>query len=190
MTKRAAIIQATINVVAENGFADSPTIKIARRAGAAEFTLFRLFTNKEELLHETFEEGLRRIQEHSRAAVNKSKDCEQGFIAHQKIAIKYFRKYPEELAFLQQYFNSSIAIKRRPDLRYEQGEDMTSFPLISLLGDGRKQGIIKKLSMPVLIGLTVSPLIIFLRDEQMRKIKHKKSECELFVEACWDAIRA
>ena len=43
MGKREAILQATIDVVAKLGIANSPTDQIAKQAGAAQLTLFRLF---------------------------------------------------------------------------------------------------------------------------------------------------
>ena len=43
MNKQESIIQATIDVVAKQGISDSPTSQIAKEAGAAELTIFRLF---------------------------------------------------------------------------------------------------------------------------------------------------
>ena len=63
MNKRESILQATIDVVAKQGISDSPTSLIAKEAGAAELTLFRLFGNKRELLHQTYNEVSRRFQD-------------------------------------------------------------------------------------------------------------------------------
>lgn len=190
MTKRDAIIQATIEVVGKNGIADSPTIQIAKAAGAAEFTLFRLFGNKNDLLHEAFEEVIERFRTICWPVVNKLEDFEEKLRASLLAASKYYRKKPEELAYIQQYIFSPLGVARRPDLRYERGDDISNFPIIFILAEGRKHGVFKKLSMTGLAALCVTPMISYLREEQLRNIKHSKHEMELFVDACLHGVLA
>ena len=188
MTKREAIIQATIEVVGKNGIADSPTIQIAKSAGAAEFTIFRLFGNKNDLLHETFNVVIARFQAVCWPVIDKINNIEEKLRASLFTGSKYYRKKPEELAYIQQYIFSPLGVRKRPDLRYEKGEDVSSFPLIFILAEGKKQGIFKNLSMTGLTALCVAPMIIFMREEQIRNIKHSKRELELFVDACLHGV--
>jgi AcrR family transcriptional regulator len=51
--KRAAILEAAVREIAENGLG-AATAKIAQSAGVAEGTLFTYFANKEELLNELY----------------------------------------------------------------------------------------------------------------------------------------
>ncbi|MCI2170445.1 TetR/AcrR family transcriptional regulator [Schleiferilactobacillus perolens] len=50
-TKQISIIAAAVDVFAENGYANSSTKEIAKRAGVAEGNIFSTFTNKRGLLH-------------------------------------------------------------------------------------------------------------------------------------------
>lgn len=50
---RERILQASFELLSEKGFAGSCTKEIAQRAGVAEVTLFRHFTNKENLFRQT-----------------------------------------------------------------------------------------------------------------------------------------
>lgn len=188
MTKKEAIIQAAIEVVAKNGIADSPTIQIAKSAGAAEFTIFRLFGNKNDLLHETYDEVTDRFQNVCWPEIDKLNNIEEKLRTALITGSKYYRKKPEELAFIQQYTFSPVGVHRRPDLRFEKGEDMSRFPLISILAHGKERGVFKKLSMPGLTALSIVPMIIFMREEQIRNIKHSKRELELFVDACLQGV--
>ena len=54
--KRCALLQAALELFAEQGFNSSPTALIAKRAGVASGTLFFHFKSKEELIHELFRE--------------------------------------------------------------------------------------------------------------------------------------
>ncbi|MCK5033837.1 MAG: helix-turn-helix transcriptional regulator, partial [Calditrichia bacterium] len=49
--KREAILKATLNLLVERGFHDTPTSLIAKEAGVATGTLFHHFKNKEELIN-------------------------------------------------------------------------------------------------------------------------------------------
>ena len=190
MGKREAILQATIDVVAQQGIADSPTIQIAKEAGAAELTLFRLFGNKKKLLQQTYEEVNQRFRDKCRDEIEKQKDVEQKLVALLTTAINFSRQHPNELAYFQQYINSSEGLMQRPDFRYELGEDVSEYPLVAILDEGKARGIFKNLPMTALMGLAAAPMIMFLREEQIRKIKHTESDLDLLIQACLQAVKA
>ena len=189
MTKREAIIQATIETVAEKGLAESPTILLAKRAGAAELTLFRLFGSKNDLLTEAYDEVLKRF----------SKVCEladidkYGIEAKLKnilwVAVGYYRERPEELAFGLRYSVSPAGEFRRTDFRSETGEDTSGFPIVSLLLQGRETGFFKKLPISVLSGLAIYPIISLLREEYISKAMFDEQELELVIETTISAIK-
>lgn len=189
MSKRDAIIQAVVTVVAIQGIADTPTIRIAREAGSAENTIFRLFGNKRKLLHDTFDEILGRIHIECRPIIAEVVDPESAFVSVMRKIVDYYRKNPEELAFVMEYVNSSIGAPRRPDIRYENGDDMSAYPVVSLLGKGKKEKVFKELSMTALVGLSVVPLLMFLREEQIRNIRHSDADCQLLISACLESIK-
>jgi len=190
MNKRESIIQATIDVVAKQGISDSPTSQIAKEASAAELTLFRLFKNKKELLHQTYEEVQKRFKDKCWAKVENIEDPEQKLIELLKIAIKYFRKRPNELAYFQEYINTPEGLLQRPDLQADIGKDISQAPLISILEEGKAQGVFKDLPMTGLAGLASAALIMTLRAEQIRNKKISKKEIDLLIKACSQAVKA
>jgi len=56
LDKREAILQATLELVAEHGFHDAPCSLIAERAGVAAGTIYRYFENKDMLILELYRE--------------------------------------------------------------------------------------------------------------------------------------
>ncbi len=54
MNTRDKLIQATIELVADNGLYDVPTSKIAKKAQYSEATIYKHFENKLELLVEVY----------------------------------------------------------------------------------------------------------------------------------------
>jgi TetR/AcrR family transcriptional regulator, repressor of fatR-cypB operon len=190
MTKREAIIQATIEVVAEKGVADSPTILLAKQAGAAEFTLFRLFGNKSTLLDDTYDEVLHRFHEAYSQADRGWKSIEDKLRNLLRTGVDYFRNKPEELGYILQYINSPVGEHRRPDIRSARGEDISDFPAIALLAQGKEKGDFKNLSITALAGLAIVPVMMTLRGEQIRKIRHSAHDMELLIDACVQGARA
>ena len=189
MSKREAILQATIDVVAKSGIANSPTDLIAKQAGAAQLTLFRLFGSKKELFRQANKEVEQRIQDVLWPAIENVKGLEEKLETLLRTGIKYFRKCPSELAYLQEYMHSIDGLTQRPDLICEKGEDISRYPLISLLNEGRAQGIFKSLRMSALVGLTGAPVIMALREEQLMNFKLKKDEVDLLVQSCLQAVK-
>ena len=189
MSKREAILQATIDVVAKFGIANSPTDLIAKEAGAAQLTLFRLFGSKKALFRQANKEVEQRIQDVFWPAIASVKDLENKLETLLRTGNKYFRKCPTELAYLQEYMNSIEGLMQRPDLLCDKGEDISRYPLISLLDEGRAQGIFKKLRMSVLVGLTGAPVIMALREEQLMNFKLSKNEIDLLIQTCLQAVK-
>jgi len=52
--KRTAILEATLEIVAERGYAHTPTSAISKAAGVAEGTLFTYFDSKDEMINELY----------------------------------------------------------------------------------------------------------------------------------------
>ena len=52
--KKIAILEATLELIAELGFHNTPTSKIAEKAGVGVGSIYRYFTDKDELIHALF----------------------------------------------------------------------------------------------------------------------------------------
>ncbi len=52
--KRCAIVRATLDLVAEQGFHGAPMALVAERAGVAAGTIYRYFESKDVLINEVF----------------------------------------------------------------------------------------------------------------------------------------
>jgi len=190
MGKREAILQATIDVVAKQGIADSPTILIAKEAGAAELTLFRLFRNKQGLLFQAYDEVIQRFRDTALYELKDVTGAEQKLVTLLKVFVVFARRYPNELAYFQQYINSAEGLLQRPDIKYERGEDISGYPLVAILDEGKKQGVFKDLPMTALMGLASAAMIMFLREERIRAIKHTEAEINLLIQAILQAVKA
>lgn len=69
--KYGQIIEAAVQVIAENGYHSSQVSKIARQAGVADGTIYLYFKNKEDILVSVFEEKMGDFIEHTSKAIKK-----------------------------------------------------------------------------------------------------------------------
>jgi len=60
--KQEKILEAGLQLFAEEGYASTPTSKVAKKAGVSEGLIFRHFTSKEGLLTAIIEEGQQRLK--------------------------------------------------------------------------------------------------------------------------------
>jgi len=190
MSKKDDIIKGTIELVAKNGIANTPTIKIAKHSGAAEYTLFRLFGSKDELLHETYNELTEQFRQVCEQEITNTGTYEKRFKKHLRLIVEYYREHHDDLSYMQQYINSPIGAAKRPDIRCEEGENISHYPMIHLLAQGRTQGSLKQLPMTALASIAIQSIITVLGEEQTRKIKHSPQVVDLLVEACWQGVKA
>lgn len=189
MTKREAIIQATIDQIAEKGMAEAPTVTIAKRAGTAELTLFRLFGSKANLLHEAYEETRKRFFDVCLPLGSGNQDIEDRLRNLLKLGIAYYREHPEELAFVVRYGFSPAGERHLPENRENVEGDLSNFPLVAMLVQGQQQGIFRELPMSVLIGLIVYPIIMLIRGEHNSNTRHSDQVLDQVIEACIRAVK-
>ena len=190
MAKREDILQATIDVVAKQGISSTSTEHIAKEAGAAQLTVFRLFGSKKGLFRQTNDEVSQRIHNNLWPEVEKEQASERKLETFLRTAIKYFRKRPTELAYMQEYIHSADGLSQRPDFLCEKGEDISKYPIILILKEGKEQSVFKSLRMSALVGFVGAPLIMALREEQLMNIKLKNEEIDLLIQSCLQAVKA
>lgn len=82
MDNRKKILSTALQLFVDNGFHDTPTIKIARESGVANGTLFHYFKTKEELIVAVYWDVLEKMQEDLNVEKSKGQDYQSRFKKH------------------------------------------------------------------------------------------------------------
>ena len=106
ISKKQAILKATLDLIKDNGFHGTPISLIAKKAGVAAGTIYHYFPNKDAIiieLHHLIKEQMAAAMFNEAGTKNEYK---QQFFDGWMNLVRYFIKNPSALIFLQQ-FNSS-----------------------------------------------------------------------------------
>jgi len=188
--KRAAIMEAALDLIATGGFHGSPTAKIAEKAGVGIGSLYRHFSSKEGLIQALFTY----LAEKSRQAIMQDLDAgapiKEQFIHLTKNTFQYLIDNRQVAAFLEQYFNSPFGFTHKRDaILNEGGGHAGDHPLHALLDKARKDKIAKDLPWHVLGALTFGPIILLVRDIHAGLITVDARLRDKIIAACWDAVK-
>ncbi|WP_394340352.1 TetR/AcrR family transcriptional regulator [Maribacter polysiphoniae] len=182
--KKRALLKATLTLVNDHGFHDAPMSKIAKLAGVAPATIYLYFENKQDLINTLYLEVKSSFSVCAFKGYNKDLPVKKGFEIIWYNVADYKLNQIDEATFLSQCDNTPMIDEgvRKEGLKHLQ-------PLLDLWERGKKEGIIKPLSVFILYAYTIYPLS-FLMAMQERNLcgLPKKVRDEIF-QATWDAIK-
>ena len=188
--KRAAILKAGMELIAENGFHGSPTAMIAAKAGVGTGTIYRYFADKDQLIHEIFkdiETRLNAVLMHD-YPLNQPVRCrlEHYFTS----MIGFFITNPMEFKFIGQFYDSPYGLALRRDKIFSESNNHGGCESIkSLFEQGIAEGVIKDLPIVILFALFIGSMISATRDHILGFIEFDQHLLRQMADACWDAIK-
>ncbi|MDH3997322.1 MAG: TetR/AcrR family transcriptional regulator [Desulfuromonadales bacterium] len=188
--KRSAVIQAALEIIAEQGFHNSPTSLIAQRAQVGMGTIYRYFKSKDDLICAIFEErfvGIRSFVLKDYKEDSPLRDRYQQLCSN---LFAYMAANATDYKFYEQYRNSPFGTQTQMErlLAFETAEEVTTYPFLMIFREGAEQGQIKPLPLAILAALTFGPIFSLVGSDLHGGLTVGAKEVEMTVSACWDAI--
>ncbi|HEY7744839.1 MAG TPA: TetR/AcrR family transcriptional regulator [Desulfuromonadales bacterium] len=181
--KRAALLEAALELFAENGFHGAPTSLIAERAGVGVGTIYRYFKDKDELIRELHQEL------HVKAVAwvcddyREDQPVRERFIFLMTRLLRLFLSEPKVFRFMEQYYYSPFP----QSCGYSApGEEEV---IKRLLLFARDQQIIKDAPLPVLEAIAFGPIVALAKEYGIRQLVVDEAMIRIVVEACWDGLK-
>ncbi len=188
--KRIAILEATLELIAEQGFHNTPTSQIAEKACVGVGSIYRYFKDKDELIHELFEYVIEKENGEVLKAYNAKAPLRERYIYLCSHMIGFAVQHPKESNFLEQYMHSPYGLsRRREDVFKQDRHKMKKPPLAILFDTAIAQQVIKDLPPFILGALTFGPIFELIRDINAGLAEYDAELTNRAVEACWDAIK-
>jgi len=185
--KREGILQATLELVSEQGFHGAPMADIAAKAGVAAGTIYRYFESRDALISELHKKLEQEIITFIQCGYPSARPIRERFLYITRSIFRYFMKHPLHFRYMEQYFNSpyGICLHRDRLLGKHGNHDI----LMDIFLQGTKQQVLKELPMAVLFSLAFGPMISLIRDHILGFCILDEALIRQVTEACWDAIK-
>lgn len=182
--KKEALLQATVKLVNEIGFASSSVKKIARQADVSPSTLYVFFNNKEDLLVSTY---IKLKHDLSAALL---KDFDDSLPIRDIIRTAWFSMFDyisnnlEFYDYMEQFANSPYrALVDSETLEKE------FLPLLNVVVRGIEQKIIKNVDLSIITAFMFNPISRLANPRQRKGLEMSDETLEQAFSMAWDAIR-
>lgn len=181
--RRAAILQAVLELIAERGFHDTPMSMITQRSRASAGIIYHYFENKDEMIHALYTEVK---LSYSRALVQHHPEQLPPAQAFRQIWLngyQYHRDHPKETLFLEQFENSPYFQKHG---EIKEAEDALNQMLDIFSGP---EGRLKALPLEVLWEMSLGVAARVARTEHLTgSLSLDQQQLEQIADACWLAV--
>src|SRR5690625_2835067 len=146
--KYGQIIEAALQVIAENGYHASQVSKIAKQADVADGTIYLYFKNKEDILISVFKEKMGHFIEKTENAINEKETASDRLLTFIKMHYKQLTESPYLAIVTQLELRQS-----KPELRQEINKVLKSYldVIDSIVSLGIENGEIRSDINPQLI---------------------------------------
>ncbi|MEO9479997.1 MAG: TetR/AcrR family transcriptional regulator [Maribacter dokdonensis] len=182
--KRNALINATIELVNNDGFHATPMSKIAKMACVSPATIYLYFENKQDLVNKTYLEVKSSYTAYAFATYDETMSVKEGFEVIWKRIAEFKLKEDAYAMFLAQCDNTPMIDEesRQEGIRHLQ-------PLLDLWKRGIKEGVIKPMSDYMLYAYAINPLSFLTIAQNRGALVLDDKQLELAFEAAWSSIK-
>ncbi len=181
--KKEKIIHGAMKLLVEKGMQATPMSAIAREAGTGMGTIYNYFATKEELVNAIFI-YIKQDQIKNIMIPLSNKNIKKQFDHYYSGIINYLINHPTYFHYLDQFHSSPILSTAAK----EQGLK-TITPIVDLIIEGQKQGLIKSIGMRELLEFLDGGLMSFSRWMLVEKksLTTKLLHNQMLI--AWDAVK-
>lgn len=183
--KKQTIIQAALELIAEQGFHATPMAQIASHAGVGIGSVYRYFKDRDGLIHAIHEDYTAKVGVALVGGYDPQETKKEQYFSLIALLANFFVNNPLQLRFVDQYYNSPYgAAKKREEIISDSMTHPENDPFPDLFSGEQ----LKDLPIVVLHNLSFSPLIACVRDHLAGLISIDEELIESIAAASWDAI--
>lgn len=183
--KETALLDAALDIILQDGLSGLRMQDLAKAAGVATGTAYVYFADKRALLNRLFTH----VKQRSTARYLKEYDPAAPFMTNfKRIWMAYLRqglKYPQDLAFIEQYKRSRFL-----DRRTVEQSDQLLAPIVGLLEQGKREHLVRDLDSALLMAQLAGAIEALVEAHTAGAVKMTPARTEAAFRMAWDSIRA
>lgn len=182
--KRAAILDAAMSLIADQGFHAAPMSLIAQRAGVAAGTIYHYFTSKEDMIVALYARSKARMGDAMVSHDDPGKPYKQRFHSFWLNLFVFFTENPADFMFLQQYSNS-------PFIAQHTREENEVFyrPVVEFLAEGTRIGVLRPMHIQLLTAIVYGTVVSAAQLHLSCTLRVEGQHLLQAIAAAWDAVQ-
>jgi len=184
--KRATILQAALELIAERGFHGAPMALVAQRAGVSAGIIYHYFASKEDLIHALYQHVEADFSRALLAGSPQSLPIDEAFQQIWLNAYRFYRAHPFETRFLEQYKHSPF--HQAPAVPTEVAADDEFAFLTKIFAADPADRPIKDLPFDVIYELTLGVAARVAHRHAVDESAIDDHVLEQIAAACWQAV--
>lgn len=151
----------------------------------ASGTLFFHFKRKEDLIHELYQEVLRKIENRFQKDSLECMPLKERLLGILANIVRYFLDHPAEFLFVEQYHFSPF--NNQGGSLPEENQTQT---VRSLLLQAREEKVVRNLPLLCLEAVAFGPIVSLIKEHTFRGTRVDENLIRLTVEASWNGLRS
>lgn len=182
--KEAAILEATLNLIAERGFHDTPMSLIAKEAGVSAGIIYHYFANKDALIRALYRTVKIKFAHALTAGINEEMPLREQFRQMMIAVLRFSLREPKSALFMQQFATSPYY---DAELEAQFHQEYTT--LYQSIARARSEQVIKDLPDQVFYTFSIEIASALAQKHAAGLITMTDELIEQVADMCWDAIR-
>jgi len=182
--KKQGILDATLKLITERGFHDTPMSLVAKEAGVAAGTIYHYFDSKEELISKLYSSLKAKMGEALVEKESNSKSIKDRFFRFWENLYRFFLLHPQEFKFLEQYANSPLVDKsvREENKSHYQG-------ILNFMEEGMQVGVLRPMPVLLMANLVYGHIVNTAKLQLNQEFDIQADLLQQVIQSSWDGVR-
>lgn len=182
--KKQRILDATLELIAENGLHATPMSQVSERSGVSAGAIYHHFSSKEALINHLYLDIKREIVNTVLRGYDIRVSYRERFFIIWKNYFNFLISNPIKLSFLEQCSTSPLISKEAK----EAGEKFAA-PLIGFVMEGIESGYIKNLDVRLIFFYIHGTVVSIAKLQLSDKMEMTEKQMEETAQTCWDGLK-
>ncbi|WP_219838560.1 TetR/AcrR family transcriptional regulator [Paenibacillus sp. R14(2021)] len=185
MSKRQDILEATLDLIDEEGLQSVTFAKIMKRANVGSGTIFNYFSNKEDLVNELYRDCRRLLGDHLMMGYDPEQNLYERFKYLQRNRLKFAVEFPKQFRFIDAYSYSPCI---KPEMRNLDDDAASREAVLAIITEGQKLGIIREMDPKLCHSISHGIVTAIVKGFHVNKFPLTDQQIQQTMEASWKAI--
>ncbi len=183
--KKQRILDATMELIAENGLHATPMSQISKRSQVSAGAIYNYFSSKEALINHLYLNVKKEIFDLAFRGYDIQSPYKDRFLLIWRNVFNYLILKPMQLSFFEQCSTSPLISEEAREL----GNKYLA-PLAGFVTEGIESGYLKKMNIQLILSLIFGTIVSIAKLHLSGRLEITDEQRDIAAQSCWDGLKA